>query len=87
MYYNFLEFNFLSDLGSFYGSHPWHWYLTQGLFVLLATHIFPLVLAARKGIEPVFLGVIGWSVLVYRWVGFVSFVPNLLPVDIILVIC
>eukprot|EP00058_Branchiostoma_floridae_P016052 XP_002601540.1 hypothetical protein BRAFLDRAFT_230607 [Branchiostoma floridae] len=28
--YNFLEFNVLSNMGSFYGSHPWHWYISQG---------------------------------------------------------
>jgi len=70
VYYNFLEFNFLSDLGSFYGSHPWHWYLSQGLVVVLATHIFPLMVAFRKGIEPVFLSLILWTVAIYRWVMF-----------------
>ena len=69
VYYNFLEFNFLSDLGSFYGTHPWHWYLSQGLVVLLGSHIFPLLYAARKGIEPYFLGVIAWTVLIYRYIA------------------
>lgn len=69
VYYNFLEFNFLSDLGSFYGTHPWHWYLSQGLVVLLGSHIFPLLYAAWKGIEPYFLAVLAWTVLVYRYVG------------------
>jgi len=68
VYYNFLEFNFLSDLGSFYGTHPWHWYLSQGLVVLLGSHIVPLLYAARKGIEPYFLAVIAWTVLIYRYV-------------------
>ena len=69
VYYNFLEFNFLSDLGSFYGTHPWHWYLSQGLVVLLGSHIVPLLYAAWKGIEPYFLVVIAWTVFVYRYVG------------------
>jgi len=68
VYYNFLEFNFLADLGSFYGTHPWHWYLSQGLVVLLGSHIFPLLYAARKGIEPYFLAVIAWTVLIYRYI-------------------
>ena len=68
VYYNFLEFNFLSDLGSFYGTHPWHWYLSQGLVVLLGSHILPLLYAARKCIEPCFLAVIAWTVLIYRFV-------------------
>jgi len=75
VYYNFLEFNFVSDLGSFYGTHPWHWYLTQGIVVLLGSHIVPLLYAIRKGIEPYFLAVIAWTVVVYRYVWlFVDFV-------------
>jgi len=68
VYYNFLEFNFLSDLGSFYGTHPWHWYLTQGLVVLLGSHTLPLLYAARKRIEPCFLAVIAWTIFSYRFV-------------------
>jgi phosphatidylinositol glycan class B len=66
VYYNFLEFNFLNDMGSFYGSHPWHWYFSQGLIVILASHTILLGVAAYKGIEPVFLGVFLWSVIIYR---------------------
>lgn len=29
--YNFILFNLARDVATFYGSHPWHWYLTQGL--------------------------------------------------------
>uniref|UniRef100_A0A8C0FZT1 Mannosyltransferase n=1 Tax=Chelonoidis abingdonii TaxID=106734 RepID=A0A8C0FZT1_CHEAB len=35
----FLKFNVLQNLGTFYGSHPWHWYLTQGLPIILGTHL------------------------------------------------
>jgi len=69
VYYNFLEFNFLSDLGSVYGTHPWHWYLSQGLVVLLGSHIVPLLYAVCKRIEPYFLAVIAWTVLIYRYVS------------------
>lgn len=27
--YEFLRFNILRDVAAFYGTHPWHWYLTQ----------------------------------------------------------
>ena len=69
VYYNFLEFNVLSDLGRFYGTHPWHWYLSQGLVILLGSHVIPLLYAARKGIEPSFLAIIAWTVLVYRLIA------------------
>ena len=64
--YNFLQFNVLSGIGSFYGTHPWHWYLTQGLAILLGVQVFPFVLAVRKGLEPAFIAVIAWTVAVYR---------------------
>ncbi|XP_065175450.1 GPI mannosyltransferase 3-like [Sycon ciliatum] len=35
--WNFLKFNFLNDLASLYGTHPWHWYVTSGLPTLLGT--------------------------------------------------
>ncbi|XP_043934886.1 GPI mannosyltransferase 3 [Protopterus annectens] len=36
---NFLQFNVLQNLGTFYGSHAWHWYFTQGFPVILGTHL------------------------------------------------
>lgn len=63
---NFLKFNVISGIGSFYGTHPWHWYLTQGCAVVMGTHVFPFVLALRRGVEKAFLGVIIWTVFVYR---------------------
>jgi phosphatidylinositol glycan class B len=37
--WNFIYFNILKDIGSFYGTHPWHWYLTQGLPAIVASFI------------------------------------------------
>ena len=68
VHYNFLQFNFLSGSSEFFGTHPWHWYFTQGLPILLGSHIFLFVLAARKGMESVILSLIAWTTLVYRWV-------------------
>ena len=70
VHYNFLEFNVLSNLSTFYGSHPWHWYLSQGFPIIMGTHIFPFVMAARRNIQTICLGVIGWTILVYRQVMF-----------------
>ncbi|XP_039626202.1 GPI mannosyltransferase 3 [Polypterus senegalus] len=36
---NFLKFNVIHDVASFYGSHPWHWYFTQGIPVVLGPHL------------------------------------------------
>ena len=39
VHFNFLQFNLLQNRASFYGSHPWHWYITQGLPITLGTHL------------------------------------------------
>ncbi|XP_076825189.1 GPI alpha-1,2-mannosyltransferase 3-like [Clavelina lepadiformis] len=36
-HYNFLKFNIINNQGTFYGSHAWHWYLSQGLPVVVGT--------------------------------------------------
>uniref|UniRef100_A0A6I8QXS2 Mannosyltransferase n=1 Tax=Xenopus tropicalis TaxID=8364 RepID=A0A6I8QXS2_XENTR len=65
--WNFLKFNVLQDLGSFYGSHPWHWYFTQGLPVILCTHlpffIHGCMVAPKK--YQILLVAVGWTVLTY----------------------
>ncbi|KAK2539519.1 Pigb [Columba livia] len=64
---NFLKFNVLQNLGTRYGSHPWHWYFTQGLPVILGTHlpffVHGCVLAPKR--YRLFLVAVIWTVLVY----------------------
>jgi GPI mannosyltransferase 3 len=36
---NFLYLNVFKNIASFYGTHPWHWYLSNAIPVTLATHI------------------------------------------------
>ena len=67
--YIFLAFNVLSGQGSFYGSHPWHWYVTQGFPVVMGSHVVPFVMALRRSDvrgKRALLAVIGWTVFVYR---------------------
>ncbi|KAI7821568.1 Alg9-like mannosyltransferase family-domain-containing protein [Gamsiella multidivaricata] len=40
---NFLRVNVLEGISLFYGSSPWHWYISQGLPLLFGTHL-PLAL-------------------------------------------
>ncbi|ESN96015.1 hypothetical protein HELRODRAFT_189070 [Helobdella robusta] len=42
--YNFFKFNVLHNVADFYGVHSWHWYLTEGLPVVLCTHIIFVVI-------------------------------------------
>ncbi|CAK1542737.1 unnamed protein product [Leptosia nina] len=41
--WEFFQYNVLQDVGSFYGTHPWHWYISQGLPAVLGVTL-PLVL-------------------------------------------
>ncbi|PIK52104.1 putative GPI mannosyltransferase 3 [Apostichopus japonicus] len=73
--YNFLEFNVLHDMGEFYGSHPWHWYITQGLPAILGPHL-PLVVLGGRGdarrLLPLVLLVL-WVVLSYSFLSHKEF--------------
>jgi len=43
--WEFLKWNVLEGVASFYGSHPFHWYFTQGFPVILGPHLFPFLAA------------------------------------------
>ncbi|KAJ0172779.1 hypothetical protein K1T71_011918 [Dendrolimus kikuchii] len=43
--WEFFRFNILHDIASFYGQHPWHWYLTQGLPAVLGINLVPVLWA------------------------------------------
>jgi len=43
--YEFLLFNVFQNRASLYGVNAWHWYFSQGLPVLLGTHLIPILIA------------------------------------------
>lgn len=49
--WQFLKLNVLRDVGSWYGTLPWHWYLSSGLPAVLGVHLLPLSLAAVQTIR------------------------------------
>ncbi|KAM9861354.1 GPI mannosyltransferase 3 [Aulostomus maculatus] len=65
--FNFLKFNVFHGVADFYGSHPWHWYLTQGFAVVIGPHL-PFFLhgcsLAFKRYKILLVAVI-WTVGVY----------------------
>ncbi|XP_060116088.1 GPI mannosyltransferase 3 [Heteronotia binoei] len=64
---NFLKFNVLHNLAAFYGSHPWHWYFSQGLPVVLGAHL-PFFLHGcfhAPARQRVLLAAVLWTVAVY----------------------
>uniref|UniRef100_A0A667GP61 Mannosyltransferase n=1 Tax=Lynx canadensis TaxID=61383 RepID=A0A667GP61_LYNCA len=73
--YNFLKFNVLQNLGTFYGSHPWHWYFSQGFPAVLGTHlpffIHGCFLAPKR--YRILLVTILWTLLVYSMLSHKEF--------------
>ncbi|XP_076115625.1 GPI alpha-1,2-mannosyltransferase 3-like [Mytilus galloprovincialis] len=71
--YNFIEFNVLKGGGSFYGTHPWHWYITQGYPVIMTSHLFPFVMGAWKARNKVLLFLIVWTIFFYSFLSHKEF--------------
>nr|XP_061796395.1 GPI mannosyltransferase 3-like isoform X1 [Nerophis lumbriciformis] len=67
--FNFLKINILDGIAGFYGTHPWHWYFTQGLLVIVGPHvpffIHGCYLAFRR--YRILLVAIIWTVAVYSF--------------------
>ncbi|XP_021167723.2 GPI mannosyltransferase 3 [Fundulus heteroclitus] len=65
--FNFIKFNILHGVAGFYGSHPWHWYFTQGFAVVVGPHLpfflHGCSLAFRK--YKILLATVVWIVGVY----------------------
>lgn len=45
---NFFKANVLNNIGSFYGSHPWYWYVTTGWPAVLGISIVPFVFSVAN---------------------------------------
>ncbi|CRK99265.1 CLUMA_CG012689, isoform A [Clunio marinus] len=69
----FFKFNVLNSVGSFYGQHPFHWYLSSGLPAVLGINIIPFSFAAlnilknfnENSVDKVLLSSIGVTLLGY----------------------
>lgn len=81
--YNFLEFNVLHGGSAFYGSHPWHWYITQGYPVIMATHLIPLIFGGWYAKNKVLLMLIIWNIFIFSFLAHKEFrfLLQILPVS------
>uniref|UniRef100_A0A3Q2YLC8 Mannosyltransferase n=1 Tax=Hippocampus comes TaxID=109280 RepID=A0A3Q2YLC8_HIPCM len=65
--FNFLKINVFHNVAELYGTHPWHWYLTQGFPVVIGPHLpfffHGCFLAFRR--YRVLLVAITWTIGVY----------------------
>uniref|UniRef100_A0A182UQ54 Mannosyltransferase n=1 Tax=Anopheles merus TaxID=30066 RepID=A0A182UQ54_ANOME len=49
--YEFLKYNVLKGVGSFYGEHPWYWYLSAGLPTVLGVSVLPFLAAGYESVR------------------------------------
>ncbi|KAJ0984723.1 hypothetical protein J5N97_003079 [Dioscorea zingiberensis] len=70
---NFLKFNFFSSGGDYYGTHPWHWYFSQGYPVMLFTFLPFSLIGIFRSKDWMLSGLIAWVLGVYSILGHKEF--------------
>ncbi|KZV49327.1 GPI mannosyltransferase 3, partial [Dorcoceras hygrometricum] len=70
---NSVKFNFLSSGGDNYGTHPWHWYFSQGFTVMIFTYLpFPFagfIMSKQWKLG----GLVAWVLGTYSLIGHKEF--------------
>lgn len=70
---NFLKFNFFSAGGDYYGTHPWHWYFSQGFPAMIFSCIPLLVAGIWWSKQWRLAGLIAWVLSLYSILGHKEF--------------
>lgn len=70
---NFLKFNFLSSGGDYYGTHRWHWYLTQGFPVMIFSHLPFCIAGIIYSKQWKLAGLLAWVLGFYSILGHKEF--------------
>ncbi|KAK3089704.1 hypothetical protein FSP39_005759 [Pinctada imbricata] len=71
--YNFLEFNVLRGGSAMFGTHPWHWYVSQGYPAIMTTHLLPFILGVWRAKNKVLLLLIIWTIILYSFLAHKEF--------------
>lgn len=82
----FLNFNFFSSGGDYYGTHKWHWYFTQGFPVMIFSHLPFCIAGIIYSKQWKFAGLLAWVLGFYSILGhkeFRYFNPNYLHMHIL----
>lgn len=92
--WEFVKANVIDGIGSFYGEHKWHWYVTAGLPTVLGITTLPFIGAIVESIrnneiyptKKIILGSISFSVIVYSLIAHKEFrfILSLLPMCLFL---
>ena len=66
--FNFFLYNVYHNVGTHYGTHPWHWFITQGYPTLLFSHILLIPFGIQfKTKKPLPIIAILFNIFVYRY--------------------
>jgi phosphatidylinositol glycan class B len=77
--WNFIQFNVIADAGSFYGTHPWYWYIVAAVPTLAHAYL-PLVIGgAAYSPKKFLLAAAGWYIFVFSFISHKEF-RFLLPI-------
>ncbi|XP_065157206.1 GPI mannosyltransferase 3-like [Atheta coriaria] len=89
-WWEFFASNVLDGVGEFYGSHPWHWYLSQGLVAVLGVQVVPFLIATVRVLkhrhvfidELALLASFTFAIFIYSFMGHKEFrfLMPLLPI-------
>lgn len=65
--FNFMKLNIFHGVADFYGSHPWHWYFTQGFPAVIGPHLPLFLHGCSLGFRryKMLLFAIAWTLCVY----------------------
>ncbi|XP_067130582.1 GPI mannosyltransferase 3 [Centruroides vittatus] len=77
--YQFMYFNWIHNVGTYYGSNSWHWYFTQGFPAVMGFQLLPFLLAFQSHQTFHYLKLILWLLTVLSFVSHKEF-RFLLPV-------
>ncbi|KAI5067112.1 hypothetical protein GOP47_0017640 [Adiantum capillus-veneris] len=81
---NFLRFNFFASGGNYYGTHPWHWYFSQGFPAIIMTFLPLSILGIWWSKQWQLAGLMGWVLSLYSCLGHKEFrfVLPVLPIGL-----
>eukprot|EP00759_Apiculatamorpha_spiralis_P051309 PhF_6_TR5178/c1_g1_i1/m.7439/K05286/PIGB; phosphatidylinositol glycan, class B len=72
----FVQFNFLQGHSGLFGTHPFHWYFSQAMFVMLGLSYFLLLLYPKysvKGVKDSLWALCMYFVLAFSFIGHKEF--------------
>lgn len=85
--FKFFHFNLWTDQSRIYGTHPWHWYITQGFPILMGVHLIPFLLQIKNTKLWWLLPIIAWNMIIFSFVAHKEFrfLMPILPMALVIV--